>query len=282
MKPVTHYIPATTANLGPGFDCLGLALSMGNRVTISDSKTFPDNPFFLAVGDCFFSAARIHRQPFAVKIKGEVPPSRGLGSSVIVRLGILLGLNERFDQPLPPEHITRLAVELEGHPDNVAPAALGGFCACLPDRWLRTDVDSDLHCIAAIPSTPMETKDARRVLPRQVKRPEAVANIQGASFITAAFFSKDYAALKDAFADRLHQPYRATLLPGFHDALAAVSAIGALGGFLSGSGSTVVALALDRPKSVARVLNDTLRRAGHRDVRTVILRADNQGARRES
>lgn len=280
MKPVTFYVPATTANLGPGFDSLGLALSMGNRVTVADSKTFPDDPFIMTAAETFFRAARLHREPFAVRIKGDVPPSRGLGSSVIVRLGLLLGLNERFARPLSPEQLALLTVRLEGHPDNVAPAALGGFCACLPERWLRTSVAPELHCIAAIPSTPMATSAARRILPRHVKRPDAVANLQGTAYITAAFFSRNYPALKGAFSDRLHQPYRAPFLPGFDDALAAAEAIGALGGFLSGSGSTIMAFALDRPKSVARVLAETLQRAGHQKVRTVILSADNRGAHR--
>ncbi|GAB4244453.1 MAG: homoserine kinase [Candidatus Methylacidiphilales bacterium] len=280
MKPITYHVPATTANLGPGFDSLGLALSIGNRVTVSDSKTFPDDPFLMGAAEAFFSAARVHRQPFSVKIKGDVPSSRGLGSSVTVRLGLLLGLNERFGKPLPHDRLLHLVVRLEGHPDNVAPAALGGFCACLPDRWLRTEVGEELYCIAAIPSVPMPTLEARRVLPRQVKRTEAVANVQGTAYITAAFFSQNYPALKSAFADHLHQPFRAQLLPGFDDALAAVEAIGALGGFLSGSGSTIMALALERPKSVARVLANSLRKAGHQDIRTLILHADNTGARR--
>jgi homoserine kinase len=277
MKPVTIQVPATTANLGPGFDCLGVALNLYNRVTVSDGKSLPADPFLRQTTSLFFKKASLPQEPFDLVIKGKVPSSRGLGSSVTVRLGLLAALNIRFGSPLDPKTILELGIELEGHPDNAVPGALGGFCVCRSNQWLRTPVDPRLHFIAAIPETPMSTKEARRVLPRSLPRAKIVENLQNTAFITAAFFSKEYERLRDSFVDHLHQPFRAPLLPGFPQTIEAARAAGALGAFLSGSGSTVMALTLERPKSVARVMQSSLNHAGHQRVTTLVLSADNRG-----
>jgi len=277
MKSISVRVPATTANLGPGFDSLGIALSLYNNVTLLPSEQSPSDPFLNEAANLFFKTAGKKPFPFDCKITGDVPRSRGLGSSVTVRLGLLTALNIKCGKPLKASRILDLVVELEGHPDNAVPAALGGFCACGPSGYLRSKVSPDLHFIAAIPDTEMETKKARAVLPKEVPRLDAVLNVQNTALIVGAFFSRDYEKLEGAFGDRLHQPYRQKLLPGFAETLEAAVGQGALGAFLSGSGSTILAISLKKPKAIAKAMQEALLKAGHKQVATHLLRADNEG-----
>lgn len=279
MKPISVRVPATTANLGPGFDSLGVALSLYNTVTLGPATEAPSDPFLNEAAGLFFKMSGKKPFPFSCNIAGEVPRSRGLGSSVTVRLGLLTALNLRSGQPLKPSKILDMVIALEGHPDNAVPAALGGFCACGPSGHVRSKVSSDLHFIAAIPDSEMETKKARGVLPLNVERLDAVINVQNTAVIVGAFFSRDYKKLHGAFGDRLHQPFRQKLLPGFAETLEAAEKHGALGAFLSGSGSTVLAVSLDKPKAIAKAMKEALLAAGHKTVITHLLKADNQGVR---
>lgn len=279
MKPISVRVPATTANLGPGFDSLGVALSLYNTVTLGPSATAPSDPFLNEAAKLFFKISGKKPFPFSCGVTGDVPRSRGLGSSVTVRLGLLTALNLKAGNPLKPSKILDLVIALEGHPDNAVPAALGGFCACGPAGHLRCKVSPDLHFIAAVPDSEMETKKARGVLPLNVERLDAVLNVQNTAVIVGAFFSGDYKKLHGSFGDRLHQPFRQELLPGFAETLQAAEKAGALGAFLSGSGSTILAVSLEKPKAIAKAMKEALLQAGHKAVVTHVLKADNRGVR---
>jgi homoserine kinase len=202
-----------------------------------------------ATADAYFRFAGVEPFGFSAAIKGDVPRSRGLGSSVTVRLGLAAGLNLLAGEPLDRNGLLDLTTELEGHPDNAAPAVCGGFAACGSQAIVSVPVKPRLTFVVLIPDFVLETKDARRVLPAKVSLADAVLNVQNAAVITAAFCSERYEVLRGAFQDKLHEPYRAELIPGFYDIVGAAEDAGALGAFLSGAGSSIMALVLDEGKA---------------------------------
>lgn len=269
-------VPATSANLGPGFDSLGLALGCFNSVTTSLQPDGTDDPFLLSAAEAFFKASGRKRTSFQCLVTGDVPRSRGMGSSVTVRLGLLHGLNQLTGLPLNPAKIIDLCVALEGHPDNTIPAALGGFVICRPEGgYVRHTVGSKCRFVLLIPERTLETKAARKVLPARVGLTEAAISAAGTALIGSAFASRDYESLRGAFADHFHQPYRKKLLPFLDDVITAGVRAGAVGGWLSGSGSTIACLALERAEAVARAM----RRACPEKATTLIVAADNRGVR---
>jgi len=279
---VTIQIPATTANLGPGFDCLGVALNLYNRVTVERAPEDGPGPTPMgsATAAAFFDAAgaaAIERFPFHWRIDGEVPRSRGLGSSVTVRLGLLHGLNELTGRPLSARRMFEICAGLEGHPDNAAPGAFGGFVVSGAGTYERFEVDEALEFVLLIPPFEVATPDARRVLPAEIDRLAAVRSCANACRITAAFASRRYEGLRGAFGDGLHQPYRERLVPFLPAVIAAGEQAGALGGFLSGSGSTICCVTLEHGEEVATAMQ---RACGDKDAYTLRTRADNKGAAR--
>jgi len=272
-------VPATTANLGPGFDTMGVALRLYNTVRLRrDAQAAPLSGMFAETAAHFFATARLAPFPVAIAVAGDVPQARGLGSSVTVRLGIVAGLNALAGEPLAPEAVLGLTVDLEGHPDNAVPAFHGGFATCAPGRFFRAEVGARLKFVGLIPDFELETKKARAVLPRQVPLADAIANLQYGALIAAAFAQGDYESLTGAFEDRWHQPFRAKLIPGWDAVRAAAGKAGALGFYLSGAGSTLMALALggDPAKAVARRMEAAAKTAGM-GARAFIVSADNRG-----
>jgi homoserine kinase len=284
-------VPASTSNLGPGFDCLGLALQLYNTTTLtrSDEAKFPHG----MIGEsatAFFQKAtggKIAPFGFEVKIEGDIPISRGLGSSVTVRLGILMGLAElvRDSFPVTQEQLLTLLIELEGHPDNAVPSFLGGFAVSAHASadpadgfvYTRAEVKPELAFITLIPELKLSTEVARGLLPKEVPFRHAVENAQRTARIAAAFCTGDYAGLRGMFVDYLHQPYRQVLIPGFADILGAAQGAGALGSFLSGAGSCLMALALGNVEAISAAMLEAAKRHGL-PARVVVLRADNLGA----
>jgi len=255
LSRVSVRVPASTSNLGPGFDCLGLALNLYNTTTLSREPEAKVSPGMIAAtASAFFERAlggKLARFPFSVKIEGEIPVSRGLGSSVTVRLGILMGLAElvRDSFDLSREQILNLLIELEGHPDNAVPSFLGGFAICAPSgadpdagfSYTRVPVKPELSFVALIPDLKLSTETARGLLPREVPFRHAVENGQRTARIAAA----------------------------------AVKA-GALGSFLSGAGSSLMAVALNDTDAISAAMLETAKRHGlAAGVR--VLKADNEG-----
>jgi len=284
MQEVTIQVPATSANLGPGYDCLGVALQIYNRVTVRRGEAGAPageakaaSSMLDQAASAFFEAAKVPAFGFDWNIVGEVPRSRGMGSSVTVRLGILHGLNELAGKPLSADTLFRICAKLEGHPDNAAPAAFGGFTVASPDGGhVRFEVAPELQFVLLIPDFEIATPDARRVMPDSLLHKQAVVSAANACRITAAFASHNYPMLRGAFTDFLHQPHRLPLIPFLNRTIEAAEAAGAIGGFLSGSGSTIACLALENAEEIGQAM---IVAADTPNARILITRADNSGVR---
>jgi homoserine kinase len=293
MEQITVRVPASTSNLGPGFDCLGVALRIYNTVTMARSASrqhFYPHIVSEAV-DRFFNQTHRRTFSFSCSIVEQIQRSRGLGSSATVRLGILLALNRLSGNPLDRLKIFQLCTDLEGHPDNAAPATFGGFTVvgsvrCADPQKLsrrrgalaiqRFAVSPRLYFVLLVPDLEIQTSRARNVLPSKISHADAVENCANACAITAAFVSQDYKKLHGVFADHLHQPFRTKLVPFLPAVVAAAEKAGALGAFLSGSGSTIAAVTLRSAKEVGQAM---LRAMGAIPARIIITHADNHGAK---
>jgi len=290
MQQVTVRVPASTSNLGPGYDCLGVALRLHNSVTVVRGEMPRSSPPRIVsdAAERFFKETRRRAFSFSCSIVEQVPRCRGLGGSATVRLGILLGLNRLSGDPLDRITLFKLCAELEGHPDNAAPASFGGFTvvqsnagtslargkrrACATVQ--RFDVQSRLHFVLLVPDLEVETARARSILPSKISRIAAVESCASACAITAAFASRDYEKMRGSFSDNLHQPFRAKLIRFLPRVLEAAERAGALGAFLSGSGSAIAAITLEGPEKIATAMV----RAASAPARTIITHADNRGA----
>lgn len=279
MQEATIQVPATTANLGPGYDCLGIALQIYNQVTVRRGKgAAPASKMVAEAAGAFFQKAELPYFDFDWSIQGEVPRSRGMGSSVTVRLGLLHGLNELCGKPLDSEALFQICAELEGHPDNAAPGAFGGFTVASHDgKFARFEVSPELQFVLLIPNFEIATPDARRFLPDTLPHKHAVISAANACRITAAFASGNYELLRGAFVDYLHQPHRLPLIPFLNRTIEAAEQAGALGGFLSGSGSTIACLTLSNAEGIAEAM---LAAADTPNARVLFTCADNLGVRR--
>jgi len=294
-KPsVTVRVPATTANLGPGFDTLGVALKLHNQISIRelDAPTVErvdamrGNPAALAMTreamDAFFRRSKVKPHGAQVEVKGEVPSTGGLGSSVTVRLGIVFALNELNGQPLGDTALLDLVTELEHHPDNAAPALFGGFVVSAmingSVRYRRFNVPPALKFVVCVPDYEVSTEKARALLPKVVPLRDAVENLNRVALITSIFATGDYSLLRGLFDDKLHQPYRMKLIPMLDDVIAAGVEAGALAGWLSGSGSSIMCLTEQKEKAVAEAMANVFARQQIR-CDTHVLVADNDGTR---
>jgi len=291
MQQVTVRVPASTSNLGPGFDSLGIALRIYNRITIvRGASRSQDHPRIVAeAADRFFKQTRRRAFSFSYSTTEQIPRSRGLGSSAAVRLGVLLALNFLSGSPLDRLIMFELCSELEGHPDNAAPAIFGGFTVAGSARFgdsrkfsgqrggrtiQHFPVSPRLNFVLLVSPVEIATSTARKLLPLKISHAAAVRSCANACALTAAFVAQDYDKLRGAFGDYLHQPFRAKLIPFLPDVIAAAEQAGALGAFLSGSGSTIAAVTLRAPNKVAAAMARAAKAPGQ----TVITRADNRGA----
>ena len=276
MQQVTVRASASTSNLGPGFDCLGVALSLYNQVTVKSGTAGGGNRMVRDAARKFFAVANCKPFDFSCDILGNVPIGRGLGSSVTVRLGVLHALNEIARTNFSRDELFKLCAELEGHPDNAAPASFGGFTIARGTDVQHFNVSPRLRFILLIPSFEISTIEARRLLPADILRTNAARNTANVAAIAAAFATRDYKRLRGCFVDYLHQPFRKKLVPFLDRVITAAERAGALGAFLSGSGSAICALALDDSKKIAAAMQRASRLF---HTQTVITRADNRGVR---
>jgi homoserine kinase len=254
-------VPATTANLGPGFDALGLALRLHNSVALEaapeprieiegeGAMALPRDPSHLAYRAALAVAGAqkgaAAPRAFHLRQHNRIPLARGLGSSAAAIVGGAAAANALLGGPLDAQALIDLAAGLEGHPDNVAPAVLGGLVACVTTeagkiRWTRL-IPKRLRVVIAIPEFAVSTAEARRLLPETVPFRDAVFNVTRTALLVASLAEGRMDMLDEATRDRLHQPYRARLVPGLEAVFAAARASGAHGVALSGSGPTVVA-----------------------------------------
>lgn len=279
MSPiaVAVQVPATSANLGPGFDCLGLALNLhlsvscrtggsSLRISAGDPTIATDetNLVFRAMA-AVFQAAGKPTPPVELHIDNEIPLSRGLGSSsAAIVAGVVLA-NALLGQPFTKSRLLEVALPLEGHPDNIAPAMFGGLVvSSLGDEGVLA-APVELRRAPAIalfiPEFAMATAEARRVLPDKVPRADAVFNTGRSSLLVAALAAGDFSLLRWAMQDRLHQPYRAAIFPAMPNLISAALEAGAAGCALSGAGSTVIAFCAANPGPVLEALEQAAQAA---------------------
>lgn len=273
-------VPATTANLGAGYDCLGLALARHNEVTLAladsttveiqgegaDSLPRDETHLVLRAARAAAQAAGRNLPPLSLSQVNRIPLARGMGSSSAAIVGGVLGANELLALGLSQKQMLDICTAVEGHPDNVAPALLGGLTVCCTadDGVLvrRLDVAEGLSCALAIPDFEVSTEAARRALPKNIPHADGVFNLCRSSLMVAALVSGEFDLMREATRDRLHQPYRAPLVPGLGDAITAALDAGAHGACLSGSGPTVAAFVTDRGEEVARAMVNAFAGAG--------------------
>ena len=222
----------------------------------------------------FFAAAQCKAFAFSCDITGGIPIARGLGSSVTVRLGVLHALNKIARTNLNRHDLFTLCAELEGHADNSAPASFGGFTLARGLEMQQFNISPQLRFILLIPNFEIATNEARRILPSKIARTDAVHNVANASAITAAFATRNYERLRGCFVDHLHQPFRKKLVPFLEDTIRSAEGEGALGAFLSGSGSAICAITLRHPRKIAGAM---IRASRQKDAGIIVTRADNQG-----
>src|SRR3954467_2822746 len=303
-KSVIVRIPASTSNLGSGFDTLGLALRLYNRVRVvrlegegtplvthvtpeeknsasggwdagmeldasenvdgpSPLKTVGELPEFAiqSISESLNEAAEIffrraEKPEFRVEfsLTGDVPFGRGLGASATARLGLIAALSKLSGANFTKQQLLDLVAELEGHPDNASPAIFGGLTVSgLVNgkvRCLQFPVEPKLKFVTLIPAFGISTEESRKLVPSTFSKDDTRHSLNRAAMVTAAFAAKKYELLPGLFDDRMHQPYREQLLPQLSAVLQAGEAAGASGGWLSGSGSAIICLALEKAEQV--------------------------------
>ena len=259
-------VPATTANLGPGFDCLGAALDLGNRFELrvieGSGEHFdlviegPEGSHLRGGADnlVYRSAQRVWREagqePVALeaRVRLAVPPARGLGSSATAIVAGLIGANALIGEPLSREKLLELAIDIEGHPDNVVPSLVGGLCLtarAASHRWrvVRCEWDPRVRAVVAIPAIRLATSEARRAMPRSIPIPDAVINLGALTLLLQGLRSGNGDLIADGMHDRIHEPYRWGLIQGGRAVREAALAAGAWGCVISGAGPSLLALA---------------------------------------
>lgn len=250
-------VPATIANMGPGFDTCGLAVDLFNTFTFNvsqddqvfadedssqDTSTLPTNPaenIIFPAMDRFYQEIGKKRPPVHVTLKIDVPVARGLGSSSTAVVAGLLAANQIEGNPLDNIALLKLAVELEGHPDNVAPAILGGMVVSDNEQYAVIDWPDDWKIIAVIPDYAVMTAEARKAMPKTYSLDDVVFNLRKQGLLISAVHQKNPSLLRSALFDKVHQPYRQPLIAEFDEVAQFASENGALGTVVSGSGSTM-------------------------------------------
>jgi len=288
-------VPASTANLGPGFDCLALALGLYNTVEMAATDGEPAmtiegeganrlrtdrSNLIVRAADALCKA--IGRRPIDLKVQATnaIPLGSGLGSSAAAAVSGLVGANALSGEPLSKIDLLRLAHELEGHPDNAAATLFGGLIvvSATHDDFLVDAIDvPPLSLAIALPDVRLSTQQARAALPERVPLRDAVHNIGRTMFVVRALQSGDYDMLRRAMDDRLHEPYRRPLIPGFDEAAAAAREAGAAAVALSGAGPGIAAFAPDRHTDIAQAMALTFEKR-RMPCRTYVLPIDRSGA----
>ena len=278
-------VPATTANLGPGFDALGLALDLWNEAEFLATN---DNQISLTIegegkdklptganNTIVEAALQVYEllgKPctgLRIHCVNRVPLSSGLGSSSAAMLTGMLGANALLGNPLSREEILKLAIETEGHPDNVAPAMLGGLVASIIHerhvvslRLTLTGQRTPIHITVVLPDFDFPTKQARAILPKQIERQDAIYNISRAVIVTEAFRVGDLDMLGEAMTDKLHQPYRIPLIPGAQEAMDAMKQAGASAVALSGAGPSLIGFSSKRETAIGEAAKRAFAESG--------------------
>ena len=279
-------VPATTANLGPGFDCLGAALDLNNRFAMrriegggerfeliiegsegSHLRGGPENLVYRAA-QRVWKAAGLEPVALEARVRLAVPPARGLGSSATAIVAGLMGANGLVGEPLSKEKLLELAIDIEGHPDNVVPSLLGGLCMtakAASQRWrvVRCEWMPSVKAVVAIPSIRLSTSEARRAMPKAIPVGDAVVNLGALTLLLQGLRTGNGDLISDGMHDRLHEPYRWRLIKGGDQVKQAAMEAGAWGCAISGAGPSVLALCEeDKGPAVSRAMVKAWEAAG--------------------
>ena len=275
-KTVRVCVPGTSANCGPGFDTLGVACTVYNEleltlleeerleiaVTGEGASNIPGDARNIVWRSIRTLLRRAHAEEqyhgACIRMKNGIPLSRGLGSSAAAIVAGLKAANLILNNRFSRRELLQIATDLEGHPDNVAPAIFGGFTITVmhdghPECFSFMP-RLPLKLVVAVPSFPLSTRAARSVLPAEVPLKDAVFNVSRAALLVAALSKGNIHFLQHAFEDALHQPYRAKLIPGMYDVFQAAREAGALGASMSGAGPCLIAFTLDKAEEIGAAM----------------------------
>ncbi len=285
-------VPATSANIGPGFDTLGIALDIYNTYIVEEIESGliiegceeiyanEHNLTYVAMQKCFEKVGYEY-SGIKIVIESDVPVSRGLGSSATCIVGGLIAANEMSGGKLDNEELLDLATEMEGHPDNVAPALLGGMIVSVYDKkvyYSKIDIkEKAIKFLALVPDFKLSTKKSRSILPKVIPHSDAVFNVGRVALMVSALHNGEFDLLRVAGEDRLHQHYRGTLIDGYQDIVRTSKKLGAKGVFLSGAGPTIL-VAIDYNDEDIKVQLKTLLDSLNDDWEIKELEIDQKGA----
>ena len=291
-------IPATSANIGSGFDALGIALSMYNEVEIEESDSLritsldgvevpqgEDNLIVVSARRLYEECGRPQPKGFSISQTNVIPMTRGLGSSSACVAAGLLGANYLLGKPLTREELVNIACSIEGHPDNTTPALLGGLTSAAVENGrvyaVTLHVADKFRFAAFIPDFELKTSVARGILPKTVSREDAVYNLSRSALMAGSLATGNVENLRVAVQDRLHQPYRMTLIPGAEEIFRLSYEFGSYATYISGAGPTVMSIISRRhEEEFEGEITRELERRGLGNWRMVILDVDSGGARR--
>lgn len=269
---VVVQVPATSANLGPGFDSLGVALDWTARFHFSVASGTASRPdgvveqMALSAALALYARAGVQPPAIEVRYEGDIPVGRGLGLSAAARVAGVCGANALLEANHERETLLSIVTQLEGHADNAAPAMFGGLQIVVEDdggfRYLGIAPPTALRLVLLVPDFSMPTQESRRLLPDRLTRNQAVHNIGRAAMLVGAIANERYDLLNVATEDVLHQPARAQLFQAMYEVFQVARDAGAHGVYLSGGGSTVAAFATERSDDIAGAMREVAARHG--------------------
>lgn len=301
MKSVLVKAPATTANLGPGFDTLGLALKLYNKVEFIETGNELDiectgegrgeiptdeSNIVYKTAELVFRQVGYSPQGLKIRIDSQIPLARGLGSSAAAIICGAVAANKLSGSLLGEREILRICVGLEGHPDNIVPALRGGFIITTITsggqvEYIKTLPSPAIRAVAVVPDFELKTSVSRRVLPDNFDFRDVVYNVSHAAFFVSAFITGNFSSLRFAMEDRLHQPYRESLIPGMRKVFDAAMQAGAQSVAISGSGPTLIAFVNSRDEEIGDAMKSAWASEGI-DSRVLLLDLDTEGHTVES
>lgn len=294
-------VPATTANLGPGFDCLGLALKMYLYLEIEEIEegleikcegegaekfSVGEDTLIWKSAELVFKKVGWNKSKKGLKIRAfnEIPVTRGLGSSASAIIGGIMVAARLCKIELSYQEMLNLALSLEGHMDNIVPALIGGLTIAYKTeqeeiKWTKIETPADLRVVLAIPDFSLNTEEMRKVLPKKVSLPDAVFNLNRSALLVSALQTSNWEVLAEAMEDKLHQPFRAPFIPGIAEMFSRIKGTGLAGIALSGSGPTVVSLTKKgSEKRISKIMKDAFLKEGV-NCHVVVVEVDLEGTK---
>ena len=290
-------VPATSANMGPGFDSIGVALELYNHLWFEEIEqgveiivkkeheikipTDKNNLIYKTMVDFFAETGNVMPGVRLIQ-KDDIPMVRGLGSSAACIVAGLLAANHMSGCHYSREQLAQIAAKIEGHPDNSNPALFGGMVVGALDhnemRHVKLDLPKDLVFAIMVPDFPVSTEDSRKVLPDMYTKADAIFNASRAALLVASIYAGNYENLAMAMQDRIHQPYRSQLIPDMDRIFKAAKNYGALATYLSGAGSTLMAVLTDDKEEVFQQKMAAYLKAIPNEWQLTLLKPDTKGA----